>query len=245
MISDNRWQVAQKAEMEFWEHRSLEELREENPPKKAYIFVEEISKFTKMNNNTKILEVGCGGFSLINLLKKGKRHSIDPLADFYKEKYKINYKPVTFVKGVGENLPYPDNYFDVVMCINVLDHTKSPSKVISEMRRVLKKGGMLYFENYYYQSSFLFIFKVYGFFKEMFGSVFNICHPHMLSLTQTRNILKGFKIKKEFLGRSFPHVKNLFDLRRQRMKEGRLVNRMLALFWLIGKINYTSFCQKK
>jgi SAM-dependent methyltransferase len=43
--------------------------------------------------------------------------------------------------AMGEVIPFPDNYFDVVYSSNVLEHVKEPPKVISEIIRVLKPGG--------------------------------------------------------------------------------------------------------
>lgn len=40
-------------------------------------------------------------------------------------------------------LPYPDEFFDAVVCVEVLEHTMHYSKAISEMCRVLKDGGVL------------------------------------------------------------------------------------------------------
>lgn len=38
-----------------------------------------------------------------------------------------------------ENLPYADNSFDLVVCINALDHTQDPMSALSEFIRVSKK----------------------------------------------------------------------------------------------------------
>lgn len=43
-----------------------------------------------------------------------------------------------------EELPFPNNSFDHVLSIVVLEHTPQPGRVIEEFRRVLKKGGMVH-----------------------------------------------------------------------------------------------------
>ena len=40
-------------------------------------------------------------------------------------------------------LPFPDNHFDNVLCISVLEHLIEPQKAIAEMQRVLKKNGKI------------------------------------------------------------------------------------------------------
>jgi len=41
------------------------------------------------------------------------------------------------------NLPFKDGEFEIVVCTGLLEHTKEPYKLIQEMKRVLKKGGLL------------------------------------------------------------------------------------------------------
>ena len=39
-----------------------------------------------------------------------------------------------------ESLAYPDDTFDIVQCINALDHTKDAEKALKELVRVAKKA---------------------------------------------------------------------------------------------------------
>lgn len=49
--------------------------------------------------------------------------------------------PVTV--AAGEQLPYADDLFDLVLCLDVLEHVQSAEAVLSEMYRVLKPGGVV------------------------------------------------------------------------------------------------------
>src|SRR5207249_81157 len=51
---------------------------------------------------------------------------------------------VRFEQGDAHQLRFPDNSFDVVYCRWVLEHVADPIRVLSEMKRVLRPGGMVY-----------------------------------------------------------------------------------------------------
>lgn len=41
----------------------------------------------------------------------------------------------------GLTFPFPDESYDAVICTQVLEHSIDPDKLISEIRRVLRRGG--------------------------------------------------------------------------------------------------------
>lgn len=43
-----------------------------------------------------------------------------------------------------EDLQFPDNHFNAVVCWSVLEHVPAPERAIAEMRRVLKPGGLIW-----------------------------------------------------------------------------------------------------
>jgi len=43
-----------------------------------------------------------------------------------------------------DNIPKPDNTYDVILCTQVLEHVEFPQKVVDEFYRILKPGGMLF-----------------------------------------------------------------------------------------------------
>jgi 2-polyprenyl-6-hydroxyphenyl methylase/3-demethylubiquinone-9 3-methyltransferase len=48
--------------------------------------------------------------------------------------------------GVGEAMSYDDASFDAVVCVDVLEHVADLHKVLSEVARVLRPGGMFLFD---------------------------------------------------------------------------------------------------
>lgn len=51
------------------------------------------------------------------------------------------YSPIADVKADICNLPFEDNTYDIVFCNHVLEHIEDDKKAMSELYRVLKKGG--------------------------------------------------------------------------------------------------------
>jgi ubiquinone/menaquinone biosynthesis C-methylase UbiE len=101
--------------------------------------------------NSKVLDVGCGsGFAVLQLgsiLSEGTACGID-ISPGMVEKAKRNipeslHEKVEFFEASSDNIPYPTDEFDHVLCTNSFHHYPNPNKALYEMRRVLKPGGKL------------------------------------------------------------------------------------------------------
>lgn len=97
------------------------------------------------------LEVGCGGGILTEEIARlgFETTGIDPSAHSLKiatGHARGSGLTITYEQGAGEALPYADNAFDAVFCCDVLEHVRDLPKVISEISRVLKPGGIFVFD---------------------------------------------------------------------------------------------------
>ena len=106
--------------------------------------------------SSKVLDVGCGtGHAVIKLagiLSHGKACGIDissemieqaraKIPDILKEK-------AEFLQASSDNIPYPNDEFDYVLCTNSFHHYPDPIRSLEEIQKVLKPGGqMVIFEN--------------------------------------------------------------------------------------------------
>jgi ubiquinone/menaquinone biosynthesis C-methylase UbiE len=108
---------------------------------KEYRYLDDIVQICKITENSKVLDVGCGLSSILHFVK-GRRYGVDPLADKYLKLYKYP-EGIKVAKGFSEYLPFPNSYFDVVFCSNVIDHVTNPKKALGEISRVLNKEGYL------------------------------------------------------------------------------------------------------
>jgi len=105
----------------------------------------------KLSSESKILQVGAGANDVIDYWDATERHAIDALANEYKQRlHEFQDKSVKYIAGVAEDLPYENNYFDVVIMRNALDHFDDPEKALREAFRVLKPNGALYVWIYLY-----------------------------------------------------------------------------------------------
>lgn len=97
-----------------------------------------------LNKNPRLLDVGCGTGLTAEMLKKyGSVWALDSskeALDFCKKRSLANLQ-----LGSVEKLPYSDNFFDVVTCLDVLYHqrVKDDSIALKEINRVLLPGGYL------------------------------------------------------------------------------------------------------
>ncbi|MAG15596.1 hypothetical protein CMO88_00890 [Candidatus Woesearchaeota archaeon] len=74
-----------------------------------------------------ILDIGCADGYFGRSLKKAKVTGID----------------ITLGQDAEKGLKFPDNSFDYVVMLAVIEHFKDHTKVLKEVKRVLKDGGVL------------------------------------------------------------------------------------------------------
>jgi SAM-dependent methyltransferase len=95
--------------------------------------------------DARVLEVGSGAHGLIFCFPQGWRVGVDPVAAEYVQLFPEWQRRARTCSAFGEALPFGDGVFDVVLCDNVVDHAESPGKIVGEIVRVMKPGGLLYF----------------------------------------------------------------------------------------------------
>ena len=71
------------------------------------------------------------------------------LRKIFKKKYKSYISSDLYRKDVDhqfdiEEIPYPDNSFDLVFASHVLEYVKNDKKAINEIKRVLRPGGLAF-----------------------------------------------------------------------------------------------------
>jgi len=98
----------------------------------------------------KLLDIGCGSGDFIFMIRDKFRecYGIDVSekriikANEKAKEYSNQEKFHFFECDVDEGLQFPDNFFDTITCISVLEHVFNPPNLITEINRVLKPGGI-------------------------------------------------------------------------------------------------------
>ncbi|MBD2539470.1 bifunctional 2-polyprenyl-6-hydroxyphenol methylase/3-demethylubiquinol 3-O-methyltransferase UbiG [Coleofasciculus sp. FACHB-SPT36] len=97
------------------------------------------------------LDVGCGGgFTCEFMAKRGVKVSgIDQSAKCIQQAQdhaSLSGLQIDYQQGYSENLPYSANTFDIVVCVDVLEHIADLRQTLSEIYRILKPNGLFLFD---------------------------------------------------------------------------------------------------
>jgi len=98
-----------------------------------------------------VLDIGCAGGFMAEEMEKRRAcvSGIDPsepAIDAARTHARAEGFQIDYAVGVGEDLPYADGMFDIVVSVDMLEHVSDLSQVISEISRVLKPGGKFLFD---------------------------------------------------------------------------------------------------
>lgn len=136
----------------WWDESGvLHALRGLNPVRFGYmrrILIEELGIDLR---GKRTLDVGCGGgllaeeFARLGCAVTG----IDPSGkslEAARDHARQEGLAIEYRQGVGEQLPFPDGEFGIVYCCDTLEHVEDLAKVIGEISRVLKPGGVFLYD---------------------------------------------------------------------------------------------------
>ena len=96
----------------------------------------------------KILDVGCGkgGVALLCAMKGASVSAFDSnqqeIDIAFLRAQQCNLSNIEFFTNNAEIIPYPENYFDLVIASSVLEHAHNLEVIIKEMIRVTNVGGI-------------------------------------------------------------------------------------------------------
>jgi SAM-dependent methyltransferase len=102
-----------------------------------------ITTFLPLCQGKRILEVGCGSGKLLKLLQAANEAvGVDASEDGILACVERGIE-AHCMDPSSEPLPFSDESFDVVICLETMEHLMSPYCALMELRRVLRTGGTL------------------------------------------------------------------------------------------------------
>ena len=112
-------------------------------------------KRLSLAENSKVLDIGCGtGWAsrmVAKMVPHGEVVGLDLAEGMVKKARQLiskdkppDYENLSFEVADAEDIPYPNDYFDCVICVESFSWYPDPSKAVREMGRVLKPEGRLY-----------------------------------------------------------------------------------------------------
>lgn len=188
---NKRWQIAQAYEKNWWSSKA-NELDLEFYERFARNVESAVAPYIVLGTDMYILEIGSGAAGIITFMKSNKRYAIDPLENVYTSIEKFSSardKNVKYQQAKAEELPFGNSMFDFIIMDNVLDHCEDPIKVLSEMKRVLKTNGIIYFRQNTYHFWGKIIRKAIELFRIDKG------HPHTFLKSELKKLFISNKMK--------------------------------------------------
>ena len=98
-----------------------------------------------IKNGSKLLDLGCG-YKGAFLKKEYSKISEGRGCDISVTKKKLPGNIKLIPKDLDGNLRLPQNHFDVVISLAVIEHLINPGALINQAYKTLKKGGLLILE---------------------------------------------------------------------------------------------------
>ncbi len=206
MKTNTRWEEAQQTEMEFWhgmvqvDHGVLRVLADNS--EKAPLLKNQLTRTPQS-----CLEVGTGPFGLgvIGFLPEIPfRIAMDPLPparmdsnDLLRQYVMQRRSTVSYLVACGEDIPIRNDSLELVICCNVVDHASDPDAILEEIHRILKPGGLFFFDVDTFSALGLVKWHCWTKYKHKAEIVVR-AHPHRMFETTVRRKLEshGFELQK-------------------------------------------------
>lgn len=121
-----------------------------NPPRFRY-FRDVLARIGRDPAGLAVLDVGCGGgllaeeFAALGCRVTGVDQSV-PTLDAARAHAAHGGFDIGYVEGDAARLPFAGGQFDVVCCCDVLEHVDDVGRVLADIARVLRPGGVFFFD---------------------------------------------------------------------------------------------------
>ena len=125
----------------------------------------------------KVLEVGCGAGRFTEILLKYGAivYSLDlsDAVDANNKNFPVSANHCIVQSDIIE-APFRDDFFDISICLGVMQHTQNPNTTLDSLKKYTKKNGYIFFDHYRLTLSFITrMLPIYRFILKIFKSKIN------------------------------------------------------------------------
>ena len=202
IINKERFEKAQNYEGNYWKSRQQDPVGIIHDLQSPFALAQHLQRKGYLDYTfEKFLDLGCGGLGvgIIWLIQAKEKYGLDPLpilrsstGNLFIDDFIAKIQDgVRYHQGGGEALPFEDDYFDCVVCNNVLDHVHNPLQILSEVWRVLKPDGLFAFSVDTHSLRTYLIKKLIKAIKPDYGSLPG--HPYEWTESQMTKMLREKK----------------------------------------------------
>lgn len=116
----------------------------DRPPVQAHVGTHDaVLDILQKSGPGKLLDIGAGTGHFAKRISAMWNNEPIYVTEIYKECITENGLIVSEVNADSDKIPYPDNFFDYVTLIEIIEHLKNPWNCMGEISRVLKPNGIL------------------------------------------------------------------------------------------------------
>jgi 2-polyprenyl-3-methyl-5-hydroxy-6-metoxy-1,4-benzoquinol methylase len=184
-----RWKIAQYFELRWWQKY----LR--NKDKTTYLAWKEnywqtllnnIASDVKIDPSKSVIDLGCGPAGIFIALPANKVTAVDPLLNEYETHTQFfkrgDYPNVTFVQTAIEDFEAHGLKYDLVFCMNAINHVYNMAIGFEKLKEVCIQNGTIIVSIDAHNFSF---------FKHLFRLIpGDILHPHQYNLNEYKGFLE-------------------------------------------------------
>jgi SAM-dependent methyltransferase len=102
-------------------------------------FIEYFAGLLKSMSTGQVLEIGCGEGFLLSAISASEKAAIDISSEALRKAR--THSAAHFAAALAERLPFPEESFDLVLSVGVMEHFIDDLAANEEIRRVLRPGG--------------------------------------------------------------------------------------------------------
>ncbi len=140
-----KWKIAQSLEIRWWQRYLKSKSPKEYLSWKRNYWKDFLQKIkVEVDENSSILDAGCGPAGIFIYFPKNEVSALDPLLDQYASLphfSKADYKNVDFISAPLEDADLKK--YDYVFCLNAINHVADLDSSIDKIVDSIKPGGKL------------------------------------------------------------------------------------------------------